>query len=153
MKGFAATAAALVVAATSFTAIPASAQGVSMSFGQQRDFVEDRCDMNPNWRGCDDFRRHHGNWDRDDYGRWYQWNRASLGTIGFGLFAFAIGAAAANAAEDDYDRDYGDDDYAGDFSDDEWADHVDRCEAQYRSYDRDTDMYLSYHNGYQRCLL
>lgn len=144
MKGLSATLAAVLVAGTTLlSGAPVQAQGVTIDFGRERAFVQDRCDRHPNWRGCDDFRRNRGDWDRDDYRRWYGWNRNSIGALGFGLFAFALGAAAASAADnDDYD------DFDGD-----WEAHVDRCYAAYRSYDEDTDMFLSYHNGYQRCRL
>jgi hypothetical protein len=144
MKKLAATAAAFLVAAATL-ASPALAQSgdVSISFGEQRSFIEDRCDRNPTWRGCDDFNDNWDDWGRDDYAQWYRWNRPHLGALGFGLFAFALGAAAANAADDDDFDDF----------DSDWEDHVAACEARYRSYDEDTDMYLSYNNGYQRCRL
>lgn len=143
MKSIGAIAAAILLAVTSFMAAPVYAQGAT-GFAEQRRFVEDRCDRNPNWRGCDDFRRDRGNWDRDDYRRWYQWNRGALGAIGLGIFAFALGAAAANARNNSgYDDGYYDD----------WDEHVARCYARYRSYNEETDMYLSYNNGYQRCRL
>jgi hypothetical protein len=49
----------------------------------------------------------------------------------------------------DYDSRYDNDDvygYGGD-------DHVTRCEARYRSYDADTDMFLGYDGNYHYCRL
>jgi hypothetical protein len=123
-------------------AVPASAQSVdfNLSFGQQDRFIGQQCDRHPNWRGCSDYRHNHRHWSRNDYRNWYMWNRPSLGSLGVGLFAFALGAAAASSAA-----------RANDSRD--WEDHVRACEDHYRSYNPDTDMFLSYHNGYQRCTL
>jgi hypothetical protein len=142
MKKLVTTLMSAAVMATSLMAVPANAQSVnfSLSFGQQNRFVSQQCDRHPHWRGCDDFRHNHRHWSRNDYRNWYQWNRPSLGSLGVGLCAFALGAAAASSAA-----------RANDDSD--WEAHVRACEDHYRSYDPDTDMFLSYHNGYQRCTL
>ncbi len=120
----------------------AQSGSVRLSFGEQDRFVSDRCERHPNWRGCDDFRRNHHRWDRDDYRRWYGWNRGSLGNLGAGIFGFAVGAAIANSVNNDrggYDRGY--------------ETHVARCEARYRSYDEETDMFLGFDGEYHRCRL
>jgi len=123
------------------TTAPANAASFNIQFGQQDRFVSDRCDRHPNWRGCDDFRRNHHHWGRDDYRRWYGWNRSSIGNIGAGIFGFAVGAAIANGMNNDRDYDRG---YDG---------HVARCEARFRSYSARTDMYLGYDGDYHRCRL
>jgi hypothetical protein len=119
---------------------PASAASASfnMSFGQQDRFVSDRCDRHPNLRGCDDWRHNHHHWGKSDYQRWYRWNRPSLGTLGAGIFGFAVGAAIANSVND---RNSG------------YDSHVARCEARFRSYNAETDMYLGYDGDYHRCRL
>ena len=116
---------------------PASAASFNLSFGQQDRFVSDRCNRNPNWRGCDDWRRNHHRWGQNDYRRWYRWNQPNIGNFAAGLFGFAVGAAIANGVNNSRGYDS----------------HVARCEANYRSYNPRTDMFLGYDGQYHRCRL
>jgi hypothetical protein len=144
MKKLVTTIAAGLVAATSLVAVPASAQSasISLSFGQQDQFVGQQCGRHPDWNGCSDYRRNHNHWSRNDYRNWYMSNRPGLGGLGVGLFAFALGAAAASSAA-----------RANAANDAAWEDHVQACHDAYKSYNERTDEFLSYHDGYQRCRL
>ena len=71
----------------------------------------------------------------------YRWNQPSFGSIGAGIFGFAVGAAIANSINNDRGYDRG------------WESHVARCEARYRSYNSRTDMFLGYDGDYHRCNL
>ena len=133
--------AAIAAALVGVMAIPApvSAASFNMSYGSQDRFVSERCLAHPNWRGCDDWRDNHHHWDRADYRNWYRWNQPSLGSVAAGLFGFAIGAAIVNGISN------GNGNWSGD--------HVSRCEARYRSYNEDTDMFLGFDGDYHRCRL
>ena len=123
-------------------ATPANAASVNVQFGQQERFVGDYCDRHPNRKGCKDFRLNHRHWGKNEYRRWYDWNRPSLGSLGAGIFGFAVGAAIASSVNNDrggYDAGYNS--------------HVARCEAKYRSYNAETDMYLGFDGDYHRCRL
>ena len=143
MKKLASTIIATGLAGLMMIPAPASAQSVSVSIGAQQRYVSERCLEHPNWRGCDDWRRNHSRWDDDDYDNWYLWNRPHLGSVAAGIFGFALGAAIVGSANR-----YDDDD---DF--DDYDDHVAACEAQYRSYNAETDMFLGYDGQYHRCNL
>lgn len=143
MRNLAATAAAVMMAATSMVplATPAMAQrsSVDISFGQQDRYIGQQCRNNPNWRGCRDWNRNRGNWGRNDYAQWYRWNRPNIpGSIAAGIFGFALGAAILGSQNR---------------SDRGWDAHVQRCEARYRSYNPRTDMFLGYDGQYHRCNL
>jgi hypothetical protein len=135
--------AAVAVALAGVMALPAPASAASASFniqfGQQDRFVGNYCDRHPTWRGCDDWRKNHHHWGKADYMRWYRWNQPSFGNVAAGLFGFAVGAAIANGVNSRstvvYDS------------------HVAACEARYRSYSAETDMYLGYDGDYHRCRL
>jgi len=121
---------------------PASAASVNISIGAQQRYVSERCMDHPNWRGCDDWRRNHNRWSKNDYRNWYRWNQPNLGGVAAGIFGFAVGAAivgSMNRNSDRYDNGY--------------DDHVAACEAQYRSYNAETDMFLGYDGRYHRCNL
>jgi hypothetical protein len=141
MRKIASAAVAVALAGVMALPAPASAQSASfnLSFGQQDRFVGNYCDDHPSWRGCDDWRRNHHHWGRDDYRRWYGWHRPSLGSIGAGIFGFAVGAAIANSVNNDRSGGY--------------DSHVARCEARFRSYSAETDMYLGFDGDYHRCRL
>jgi hypothetical protein len=140
-----ATAFALAGAMALPVATPVSAQSFNVQFGQQDRFVSDRCERNSRLRGCDDWRSNRHRWSKSDYQRWYRWNQPSIGSIGAGIFGFAVGAAIANGFNNDrgYDRGY----------DRGWESHVARCEARFRSYNANTDTYLGYDGNYHRCTL
>lgn len=121
-------------------AAPANAASFNIQFGQQDRFVSERCQQHPNWKGCDDWRDNHRKWSKADYQRWYRWNQPSIGSIGAGIFGFAVGAAIANSINNSSnDRAY--------------DSHVARCEANFRSYSAETDMYLGFDGDYHRCRL
>ena len=126
-------------------AAPANAASFGMSYGQQDRFVSERCDRNSRLRGCDDYRRNHSRWDRDDYRQWYSWNRSSVGNVGAGIFGFIAGAAIANSINNSNDNGW-----SGNGS---YNSHVARCEARYRSYDEETDSFLGYDGNRHRCNL
>jgi hypothetical protein len=119
---------------------PASAASVNISIGAQQRYVSERCLEHPNWRGCDDWRRNHSRWGSNEYRNWYRWNRPNLNSVAAGIFGFALGAAIVGSASR-YD------------DDDDYDDHVAACEARYRSYDAETDMFLGYDGEYHRCNL
>lgn len=121
---------------------PASAASVSFSMGQQQRYVSERCLDHPNWRGCDDWRRNHTRWGNNDYRNWYRWNQPNLGGVAAGIFGFAVGAALVGSMNRNVDR-----------YDDRFDDHVADCEARYRSYNSETDMFLGYDGQYHRCNL
>lgn len=133
--------ATLAIAATVAMAsvVPASAASISMNFGSQNRYVQDRCEAHPSWRGCSDFRRNHSRWGNSDYNNWYRWNRPNLGSVAAGIFGFAIGAAIVNGISRSGGSSY--------------DSHVERCEARFRSYNADTDQYLGYDGRYHYCEL
>lgn len=138
MHKLASAAVATVLAGIMAIPAPASAASVNFGMGQQQRFVSERCLDHPNWRGCDDWRRNHNRWGSNDYRQWYRWNQPNVGSVAAGIFGFAVGAAivgSMNRNDDDFD------------------DHVAACEAQYRSYDDETDMFLGYDGRYHRCNL
>jgi hypothetical protein len=120
---------------------PASAASVNISIGAQQRYVSERCLDHPNWRGCDDWRRNHNRWSKNDYRNWYRWNQPNLGSVAAGIFGFAVGAAIVGSMNRNADR------YSG------FDGHVAACEAQYRSYNAETDMFLGYDGQYHRCNL
>ncbi len=120
---------------------PASAASVKVNMGQQQRYVSERCIEHPNWRGCDDWRRNHNRWSSNDYRNWYRWNQPNLGNVAAGIFGFAVGAAIVGSMNRNVDR------YSG------FDSHVAACEARYRSYNAETDMFLGYDGRYHRCNL
>ena len=143
MKNLASAIVATGLAGLMMIPAPASAASINISIGQQQRYVSERCLEHPNWRGCDDWRRNHNRWGSNEYRNWYRWNRPNLGSVAAGIFGFAVGAAIVGSMNR-----YDDDDYDGDFDD-----HVAACEAQYRSYNAETDMFLGYDGDYHRCNL
>jgi len=140
MHKLASTAVALALAGVmAIPAAPANAASFNIQFGSQDRFVGNYCDDHPNWRGCDDWRRNHHRWGKAEYQNWYRWNRPSLGSIGAGIFGFAVGAAIANSINNSNSSSYNS--------------HVAACEARFRSYSAETDMYLGYDGDYHRCRL
>jgi hypothetical protein len=137
MRTLATLAIAATVAASSV--VPASAATMSMSFGSQGKYVQNQCQMHPNWKGCYDWKKngHHGG--KNEYRSWYNWNRPNLGNVAAGLFGFAIGAAIVNGINNSHDSGY--------------DSHVARCEARFQSYNAETDKYLGYDGRYHYCEL
>jgi hypothetical protein len=134
--------AAVALALVGTMAIPSAANAASFNiqFGQQDRYVGNYCYKNPNWRGCDDWRDNHHRWSKSDYQRWYRWHQPSVGNVAAGLFGFAVGAAIINGINNSSnDRGYNS--------------HVAACEARYRSYNAETDMFLGYDGDYHRCRL
>lgn len=125
---------------------PALAQSgsVTLSFGQQDRYIGDYCDDHPRARGCNDWRQNRHHWSRNDYRNWYMWNRSNIGNVGVGLFGLALGLGIANSINNSND---------GYNSGGNWSNHVDRCEARFRSYDARSDTYLGYDGMRHRCNL
>lgn len=144
MRKIASAAVATVLAGIMAIPAPASAQGVSVSIGQQERFVSQQCLAHPNWRGCNDWKHNRKHWGHNEYRNWYRWNRPNVGNVAAGLFGFAVGAAIVSSMN----RDRGYSSYDSDFDD-----HVAACEARYRSYNAETDMFLGYDGQYHRCSL
>jgi len=139
MKNLASAITATVLAGLMMAPAPASAASVQVDMGKQQRFVSERCREHPNWRGCDDWRRNHNRWGSNDYRNWYRWNEPNVGSVAAGLFGFAVGAAIAGGMNRDYGGGY--------------DSHVAACEAKYRSYNAETDMFLGYDGRYHRCNL
>ena len=83
--------------------------------------------------------RNHGYYNNDDNGHYYRRDRrhhngnaAGAAILGFALGAIIVGSQQ-NRRSYDYDR--------YDSRDATW-DHIRRCEARYRSYDRRTDTFI-----------
>lgn len=111
---------------------PAAAQSSSFSFGFGTGGGNwDYCDRHPS--RCDDDWDGWRDWDdRRDRWRWRHRNRGAR----FGVFPsinFSVNLTASQRRS--------------------WAAHVDRCEARYKSYDPETDMFLGYDGDYHRCRL
>lgn len=139
--------AAIATALAGIMAIPAPAQAasVSISFGAQDRYIGDYCDDHPRARGCNDWHKNRHHWSRSDYRNWYLWNRPNIGNVGAGLFGLALGIGIANSINNSNSGGYS--------SGGDWSDHVDRCEARYRSYDVRTDTFLGYDGVRHRCNL
>lgn len=144
MRKIASAAVATVLAGIMAIPAPASAQSVSVSIGQQERFVSQQCLAHPNWKGCDDWKHNRKHWGHNEYRNWYRWNRPNVGNVAAGLFGFAVGAAIVSGMN----RDSGYSSYDSDFDD-----HVAACEARYRSYNAETDMFLGYDGQYHYCNL
>lgn len=123
---------------------PANAATVTVSIGQQANYVSQQCLAHPYWKGCDDWKHNRHHWSKNDYRNWYMWNRPHLGSVAAGLFGFAVGAAIFSSMN----RNAGYDRYDSNFDD-----HVAACEARYRSYSSETDMFLGYDGKYHYCNL
>ena len=137
----------IATAITGVMAIPApasAASSMSLSFGQQGNYVGQQCDIHPNWKGCDDWKHNRSHWSNNDYQDWYRWNRPNVGNVAAGLFGFVIGSAIASNMNNNNDDRY-DYQYSGS--------HVARCEDAYRSYNPRTDKFLGYDGAYHFCRL
>ncbi|MBN9310645.1 BA14K family protein [Devosia sp.] len=143
MRKIASAAVATMLAGLMTIPAPANAASVSISIGQQS-YVSQQCMAHPNWKGCDDWKHNRDHWGKNDYRNWYLWNRSNLGSVAAGLFGFAIGAAIFSGMN----RDSG---YSGGNS--SYDSHVAACEAHYRSYNAETDMYVGYDGMRHRCML
>jgi hypothetical protein len=130
--------AVLLGAASLSSAAPALAQ----SHGHSRDYYVTRfCDANPGARDCRDWNRGHRHWSHRQYRDFYSSHRSAFPAFVGGLFGFALGAAAASAANNnDNVVTYG-------------SAHVRACEQRYRSYDARTDSYMGYDGYRHRCTL
>jgi hypothetical protein len=142
MKNLASAIVATGLAGLMMIPAPATAASVNISIGAQERYVSERCLEHPNWRGCDDWRRNHNRWGSNEYRNWYRWNQPYLGSVAAGLFGFAVGASIVGSMNRD-----------DDMYDDDFDDHVAACEARYRSYNAETDMFLGYDGEYHRCNL
>ena len=143
MRKFASAAVATMLAGIMAIPAPASAATVTLSIGQQEHYVSQQCLAHPMWKGCDDWKLNHRHWSMSNYHQWYMWNKPHLGSVAAGLFGLAIGAAIFSSMNrGGYVR------YDSNFDD-----HVAACEARYRSYSAETDMFLGYDGKYHYCNL
>ena len=75
-----------------------------------------------------------------------------LAAIIVGSFWTGVGTTAVLSNSDAFDRNGRDEiRITAEVNDDD--DHIAACEAKYRSYDSDTDMYLSFGGEWKRCTL
>lgn len=134
------TAAVALAALVALSAIvPVSAQGMD-----RRDrYVQSYCDNHPRDRDCRDWRNNRQDWDDSRYQSWYRSHNDRSGDAVaagiFGVIGGIVGAAAANGG--------------GTSADGGGRDHIDRCEARYRSYDVRSDTFLSNDGNRYRCRL
>ncbi|MDB5472888.1 MAG: BA14K-like protein [Devosia sp.] len=146
------TAAALTGLMSITSVIPAQAQILppKVDRGDRDRVVQTYCDRNSRDRDCREFRR--GNWDNNDYNRFYRRNRSGLDSISSGLLGFTFGAiiGGAIAGQNNNNNYYGGDRVVGGGS---YRAHVDACYARYRSYDERTDTFLGYDGYRHRCNL
>jgi hypothetical protein len=137
MKHILGTALASVILASGAIGTSASAQ----SFHDRQMYVERYCDRNPGDPDCYDFRYNRHTWDEDRYHSWYGRHRHEFGPddAAAAIFGFAAGAitgAISGAASGAVD-----------------GSHVARCEARYRSYNPETDMFKGYDGDWHYCRL
>ena len=134
---------AVASAALFAAAVPqtASAQG----FGEREMYVQRYCDRNPGDPDCHDWRDNRHSWNEDRYHSWYGRHRHEFGPddAAAAIFGFAAGTITGaitgtiNGAVD------------GAVS----GSHVAACEARYRSYNPDTDMFMGYDGDWHYCRL
>jgi hypothetical protein len=149
------TAAAITGLMAISSVVPAQAQILApkASSADRDRVVRTYCQENPRDRDCRDFRR--GNWDNNDYNRFYRRNRGGLDSISSGLLGFGFGAiiggAIANSNNNNNNNGY----YGGDrvVGGGSYRAHVEACYARYRSYDERTDTFLGYDGYRHRCNL
>jgi hypothetical protein len=115
---------------------PATAAQQSRYERQDR-FVANYCDTHRGDRDCRDWQDNRHSWNEGRYRSWYRHHRHEFGPDDaaaaiFGFVAGAATAAVAGAAE---------------------TGHRAACEAQYRSYDWNTDMYRGFDGEWHRCRL
>lgn len=122
--------ASLIAASTIGGAVPAQAAAHSRSY-----YVQNYCMTHPSAPDCVSWRHHGRNWDQSHYRRFYNNHQSVFPAFVAGIFGLAVGAAIANSAN-----------HGG-------SHHVARCEAQYRSYNPRTDMFLGYDGHHHRCML
>lgn len=128
--------------------VPAQAQSVTLSFGQQYRVVETYCDRNPWDDDCEGFYR--GGWDQNDYRSFYSTRRSSIDSISAGIFGLAFGAAIGSAIANSNNNNSGDVVVSrgvnGNFN-------VAACSARYKSYDPRTNTFLGYDGIRHQCNL
>ena len=126
--------------------VPAQAQNVTLSFGQQQQLVQTYCDRHPNDYDCRGY--YDNSWGRNDYTRFYQRNRGDLDPLAAGIFGFAAGAIIAGAISNSNSGNGQVIRRSGSYEA-----HVDACYDRYRSYDEESDTFLGYDGRRHRCNL
>lgn len=127
--------------------MPAQAQSVTFGYGQRDRVISTYCDRNPRDSDCRRYRG--GNWNNNDYNRFYGRHRSGLDSIASGFFGFTFGAILGSAiANSNNNNNNGGGYYQGG-----GYNHVDACYARYRSYDARTDTFLGYDGYRHRCTL
>lgn len=136
---------AAAVLATSFIALPASAQAQS---GVAADGSYQVADHRGNWRGGNDWRRHGNRHYGNRYygGRGYYYNDNNWGgAAAAGVLGLATGAIIANSMNqpryDDAPRYYAGDDY------------IAYCSSRYRSFNPRTGTFTGYDGLQHRCVM
>ena len=119
---------------------PQAASARHSQFRDQDRYIERYCDGN--WdRDCDDWRDNRHSWNESRYDRWYRGHRDYFGPddAAASVFGFIAGAAAGAIT--------------GSINGGVGGSHVARCEARYRSYNPDTDMFRSLDGDWRYCRL
>jgi hypothetical protein len=134
----------IALAVTSLAVIASAAipQTASAARFQDREhFVARFCDSHPGERDCRDWRDNRQSWNSDRYHRWYGRHRHDFGPedAAAALFGFAAGAASNVIT--------------GSVRTVEGGSHVAACEARYRSYNPDTDMFRGMDGDWHYCRL
>ena len=121
--------------AASLLPAPASAQ-----FRDRDVYIERYC--NDRWdNDCDDWRYNRHRWDDARYHRWYRDHDDYFGPddAAASVFGFIAGATAGAIT--------------GSINGAVGGSHVARCEARYRSYNPETDMYRGFDGDWHYCRL
>ena len=129
---------AAVCLATGVSMLPAAAS--AQRYYEQDRFIQRYCDSN--WdNDCDDWRDNRDRWDEARYHRWYRGHRDYFGPedAAASVFGFIAGATAGAIT--------------GSINGAVGGSHVAACEARYRSYNPDTDMYRGFDGDWHYCRL
>jgi hypothetical protein len=127
-------AAAVASVALLASAIPQTAS--AQRFHERDLFIENQCDSR--WDDdCRDWRDNRHSWDRDQYDSWYYRHHRRSGPedAAAAIFGFAAGALS------------------GVIQGGPMTSHVAACDARYRSYNPETDMFRGYDGDWHYCRL
>jgi len=116
------------------SAIPQTAS--AQRFHERDRFIENQCDSR--WdNDCRDWRNNRHSWERDRYDRWYHRHHRRSGPedAAAAIFGFAAGALSGVIQGGGMNS------------------HVAACNARYRSYNPQTDMFRGYDGDWHYCRL
>lgn len=121
------------------SAIPQAAS--AQRFENREMYVQNYCDRNPGDPDCQDWRYNRHSWNDDRYHSWYGRHHDEFGAddAAAALFGFAAGTVAGAIT--------------GSINGAVNGSHVAACEARYRSYNPDTDMFRGYDGDWHYCRL